>query len=267
MALHTSQQIDKFYQKFKETEVSFTKQIISATGLKTDEVFLKCLGEQWRCIIYSTSFVSAKIILSLTKESLEKIRKANNLVSLRFSFMLPDRTEPVTFFVSAKVSGYTPYKKDENELMFLTLSYTQRPPEDLIEILGTLLDAALNSQKRAEDRIPITPESLSKLGIFGKETVLYIENIPRKGILRDLSFSGAKIIVLGVAKFLQNKQVCLQLTMDEKLIKLKGMILRVDSVEGRKDLTALGIQYDSNKIPIEYKVKINDYLNILKGNK
>ena len=148
--------------------------------------------------------------------------------------------------------------------MFLSLSYTQRPPDNLIEVLGSLLEASMNSQKRSEERILINPASLKKLGIPNKETVVFVENVPRKGILRDLSFSGAKIIIVGVAKFLVDKVVQLKLDLEEKSLRISGKVLRFEPVEGRKDLAALVILFDKENVPMEYKMIINEYLKSIK---
>lgn len=266
MALVTSQQITKFYDIYKNIDVTFTKQVIEAIGLQTKQVFLKCVNFQWPCIIYSTSMVGAKVIANLGEKHFELLRKSNNLVSLRFSFLSPDKTDPIAFFVTAKVAGYNPYSKDNPNLHFLNITYTQRPADILIEILGSLLEANVNSKKRSEERILITKESLRKLGFTSKDLQVLIEGVPRKGFLRDLSFSGAKLIISGIAKFLANKNVEFKLEMEEqkKNLILKGKILRVEEVEGRKEIAAIGIQYDENTIPIEYKMVVNDYLTRLR---
>lgn len=262
MALVTSQQISKFYNIYKNIDVTFTKQVIEATGLNTKHIFLKCINSQWPCIIYSTSMTGAKVIASLDESHFEQVRKANSLVSLRFSFTSSDKTDPIAFFVTAKVTGYNPYNKQKPNLHFINLNYTQRPPDDLIEILGVLLEANINSKKRKEERIVITVESLRKMGFKSKDVEVLIENVPRKGILRDVSFSGAKVIIIGIAKFLDQKQIVLKLKLEEqkKSLLMKGQVTRVDPVEGRKDLTAVGIQFDENAIPMEYKMIINHYL-------
>ena len=262
MALVTSQQITKFYEVYKNIDVTFTKQVIEAVGLQTKQVFLKCVNHQMPCIIYSSSMVGAKVIANLGEKYFELLRKANNLVSLRFSFIAADKSDPIAFFVPAKVTGYNPYNKNKPNLHFMNLTYTQRPADNLIEILGSLLEANVNSKKRSEERILITADSLRKMGFASKDIKLTIQNVPRKGILRDLSFSGAKLLISGIAKFLVEKDVEFKLELEDqkKILILKGKILRVEEVEGRKDIAAIGIQYDENSIPIEYKMVINDYL-------
>lgn len=262
MGVTTSQQITKYYERYKSIHVTFTKEVIKATGLLTQFVFLKCLGEAWPCVIYSSSFEQAKVIINTKTGLLGKIQQANNLVNLRYSFKLSDKTDPLMFFVSAKVAGSSPYQ-GSSDMHLLTLQFTQRPPDDLIEIMGKLLDANINSSKRRDERILITPESIRKLKLLQKETVVFIQAVPRRCILRDLSFSGAKIIMVGVAKFLLEKTVELRLDFEDprESIQIPGKVVRTEDVEGRKELIALGIQFEETQIPMNYKMRINEYLS------
>jgi hypothetical protein len=143
------------------------------------------------------------------------------------------------------------------------LQFTQRPPDDLIEIMGRILDANVASAKRREERIIITPDSSRKLNIFSKESAIFIQKVPRHCILRDVSFSGAKIIMMGVAKFLVDKEAALRMDFDDprESFLLKGKLIRSEPVEGRKELVALGIIFDENSVPMGYKIRLNDYLS------
>jgi len=191
------------------------------------------------------------------------VKSANNLVSLRFGFKLPDKTDPLTFYAAAKITSYNPYTKDNTSLHFLNLVYTQRPPDNLIEKLGLLLETNANAKKRKEERIIITADSIRKLGFKSKEGVLFIENVPRKGIIRDISFSGAKIIILGVGKFLVGKDVVLTIELEDnnRVLELKGNVYRYEAVEGRKELAVLVVLFDEAVLPMDYKLRLNDYLS------
>ncbi len=262
MAVITSQQITRYYDLFRTIDLTFNKDVIRAVKLQPQQVFLKCLGDQWPCVIYSTSFVGAKVIGNISETLHEKIRSANNLVNLRFSFGLSDKTDPIQFFISAKITGFNPYSKENPNLNFVSLTYTQRPPDDLIWILGKLLETNINSKKRKEERIPIHPENIRRLGLKSKTAHILIQNIPRKCIIRDLSFSGAKVIIPGIAKFLISKPATLRVEMeDNPVFHLKGIVVRFEPVEGRKDIAALAIQFAEELVPIEYKMRINDFLS------
>jgi hypothetical protein len=262
MSITTGQQITKYFELYHAIDVTFTKEVIHVTGLYTQQVFLKCMGEQWPCVIYSTSFIGAKIVASVKPALFDKIRNANNSVSIRFSFKEPNKADTLTFFIAGKVLGFTPYSQGGGDLQFINVQYTQRPPDPLIEILGRMLEANVNSAKRRDERITVTPDSARRMGLVTKETLLYIQGVPRKCILRDISFSGAKVIIVGIAKFLEQKAITLVIDMEEprESYSIRGTIVRSEAVEGRKDLAAVAIHFDEPSIPMNYKIHINDYL-------
>jgi len=263
MSITTSQQIGKWYELYRTIDVTYTKEIIKSTGLDTRGVFLKCIGEQWPCVIYSSSFSGAKVIASSKQELGDRVTKANSLVSLRFSFKLSDKPDPVSFFIVAKVLGYSNYTQGGGDLQYVSLQYTQRPPDDFIDILGRLLDANINASRRRDERILLNPDAMRRLCLVTKDSYIYVQGVPRKCILRDLSFSGAKAIVAGIAKFLVGKECILRIEVDEprESLDIKGSIVRYEDVEGRKDLTAVAIQFDLQSVPMTFKMHINDYLS------
>jgi len=267
MGILNSQKINEYYARYKGIDVTFSKEIIQVTGLNHNQVYLKCVGDFWPCFISTTSFLGARIVVSLKSGLLQKLEKANNMVSLRFCFKNTETGNPVTFFVNTKSTGYSPYSGSQDMALF-NLQFTQRPPDDLIEIMGRVLDANVNSAKRREDRIMISPEAARKLNIYSKESAVYIQGVPRHCILRDISFSGAKLIMMGVAKFLVNKDVALRMDFDDprESFLLKGKFIRSEAVEGRKELVALAVLFEESLVPMSYKIRINDYISQVRAN-
>jgi hypothetical protein len=265
MAIITSQKITNYYERYRAINVTFTKEIIQATGLITQQVFLKCIGDFWPCVIYSSSFQDAKVVVNIQSGLLNKLREANNSASLRFSFKNADTGTPVAFFVTVRSAGYAPYGGSKDAAIF-TLQFTQRPPDDLIEIMGRLLDANVNSAKRRDERILLSHDVIRKLGILSKETAVFIQGVPRRCILRDISFSGAKLIMMGIAKFLLNRGSALRMDFEDprESFLLKGTFIRVENVEGRKELIALAMQFDEAAVPMGYKMRINDFLSTVR---
>ena len=269
MSIITSQQINNYYTSYKTTDITFSKKLIKTTGLDRRQTFFKFKQGQKPCVIYSSSMISAKIIASFDDELFNQLKKENDIMSLRFAFQQSDNNDPILFFIQGKITGFTPINKDQPELYFATVEYSNRPPDDLIEILGSIIDAAANSRARAEERIIINEENNRKLSFNLKTTVLIVDNLPRKCLLRDVSFSGAKLILMGNAKFIVNKPVILRIEYDNgrKYFNLPGVCLRSESVEGRKDLAALGLKFADQAIPIEYRLLINDFLQHKKPQK
>ena len=263
MAVLTSQQINRYYEEFKDIDVTFTKEVTQTLKLLPKHVYLKCQGSQWPGIIYSTSMAGAKVIANMGKESFELIRSANNLVALRFAFSVEDKKDKLLFFVSAKVTGFSPYNKDKPNLNFINITYTKRPPDDLIAILGQMLEININSKKRTDERIDITGDSIRVLGLLSKNAKLSLDGIPRNCIVRDISFSGAKIILPGIAKFLNNKDCVLgMIARDDKIFTLRGKVVRVETVADRKDIAVLAIKYNEDSISMDYKKMINNYITV-----
>lgn len=267
MAVTTSQQISHYYDQFQNADVTFTKEVIRALLLNTKQVFIKALGYQWPCIIYSSSMRSAKVITTMTPALKDTLQKSKNTVSLRFSFIQREKTDPLAFFVSARISGVSPYGEPEKALRFLTLTFTQRPPDDLIERLGNILEAGIASQRRREERIIITPDSSKKLRLASKGAKVTVDNVPRKALLRDLSFGGTKIIMPGVPQFLVNKPTTVHLFFEdpEEKITLHGKILRYEPVEGRTDIAAFAVQFEETQTPMPYKMRLSEYLRPIKA--
>jgi len=266
MGILTTQRIEAFYNAFKGIDITFTKDMIQVTGLITEQVHLKCGSDFWPCVFFSTSFQGAKIVANIKSGLIDKLQKANNSVSLRFCFKNPEDGNPLTFFVAGRVLGVAPYKNSE-DVSLLSVQFTQRPPDDLIEIVGRVLDANVNSSKRKDDRILITTDSQRKLKLLSKETVAFIQAVPRRCILREVAFSNAKVIMLGVAKFIIDKDTTLRFDFDDprESFQVKGKFVNSEQVEGKQEMVALSMVYDEASIPMGYKIRINEYLNTVRG--
>jgi hypothetical protein len=169
------------------------------------------------------------------------------------------------FFITARVSDISPYM-DSTDLAVVTLTFTQRPPDDFIEIIGKLIEANTNAVRRREERIVITEDSKRRLGIMKEETIIQIQNVPRHCILRDLSFSGAKVVLMGLAMFVKDKDAVLRIDFEEprETINIPGKVVATENIGGRKDLIAASIKFDETAVPMPYKMHINGYLTALR---
>ena len=263
MAIVTNQIITEFYSKYKSIDVTFNKSVSKITGLQPKKVFLKLKEGPRPCVLYSTSLESAKVIAGFTEESLIEMKEHDYSIPLRLSFMKDESPKPVehNFFIQTRLQSYSRFSQENSDLFLLTLNFSTQPPDDLIEIIGFLLDANVNATKRREDRIIITSESLRQLHLGSKNCILSIDSIPRKGILRDVSFTGCKVIIPGNAKFLINKDVVVKMINDKaEAIIIKGKILRFEEVQGRRDLAAIALHFPLPDLPLDYKMMINNYL-------
>jgi hypothetical protein len=265
MGVLTSQKIATLYERFREIEVTYTKEIIQVTGLQSKQVYLKCVSDVWPCVIHSSSFQGAKVVVNIKSGLIAKLQQANNMVSVRFCFKDPGGGEQVTFFVSARSTGYTPYGGSADVALF-SVQFTKRPPDDLIEIMGRLLDANFNSTKRKNERIVLNIENIRRLNLLSGEAAVFMQGVPRRCIVRDISFSGARIVMMGVLKFLMDKEASIRLDFNEprQSYLIRGIFAKAESVESRKDLLVLDLVFEEGGIPMGYRIRLSDYFNTVR---
>ena len=59
-----------------------------------------------------------------------------------------------------------------------------------------------------------------------------------------------------------NKDVLVKILNDKgESIHINGKILRYEEVQGRRDLAAMALHFALEDLPLEYKIKINNYLH------
>jgi len=262
MSIVTTQQLARYYERFKNTDVTFNRQVISAVGLAAKGVYLKAQDRQLSCTVFSSSMTSARVVASVPGRMMAALKQPTARLSLRWCFKLPDKVEPMTFFVACRPTGFTHYAVQGPDVHFITLEFTQRPPDDLILILGSLLEAKFNSQKRKDERIVLNPETMKKLGLETREATLVVEGRASKCVLRDLSFSGATVLATGNAGALADRAVTLKFFPGDQSpeLAIAGRINRADEVGGRRGILAVSIEYTGDP-PMSYKLLINSYVS------
>ena len=261
MALVTTQQLQDYYDHYRDTEITFTKDITRILNIDPRQIYVKCNGNQWPCIVNSTSLMACRIIVGVKGGAYQMLsQKETGPVQVRFCFSNSDK-QMISFFVNGKVSDIKPYMNSA-ELSIITISFTQRPPDDLIERLGTLLDANANAIRRKEERIILNPDVKRKLGLTKEESIVQVAGVPRHCVLRDLSFGGVKILMMGIQKYVENQQAILQLRFEDpqEVIQVGGIVVATSPIEGRKDILMVSIKFGDKTVPIAYKIRINNYL-------
>lgn len=267
MGISINNQNSRYYDYFRDQEIVFTKVNIQILRIDPRQVYIKCNGGQWPCIINSSSLQMAKIIIGTSNGALEEFKKNPKVpFNLRYCF-LDQNNAPISFFVNCNIINVQKYE-GANDLALVTLNFSQRPPDDLISRLGEFIETNENFKNRKEDRIEINQNSIRRLGIEKEETIIYVEQVPRNCILKDLSFGGAKILVGGVPKFIIGKSIVLKINFIDtgESVSLEGSIPKAEFLEGRKDIAIVHISFNSEKVPMSYKRHINNYIaNYQKG--
>ena len=253
------QKVKNYYDRFRDIDVTFTKEVIYVTGLLAKQVHLKCGNDIWPCALFSSSFSGAKVMVNVKTGLLDKLKAVNNTVSLRYCFKLKEKGSPITFFVASRVTGYAPYRGSD-EILLLSLQFTNRPPDYLIDIMGRLLDANVNFAKRKEEQISLTDENVRKLKLVSRDSSASIQDAPRRCFLQEVSFVSAKLVMLGVPKYLLDKEAVVRFDFEDESFAIKGKFTSVEYVPNKKEMVRLTLSYNEEAIPMSYKVRVNDFL-------
>jgi hypothetical protein len=261
MSIITSHEISRFYEEYQQTEVTFNKQVMEATGLLSTH--LKAAGSETRCFLYSSSMSAAKLLVpDLREPFLQAIQKAGSHLSVRLTFKRPDKPDPLTFYVAGRLTGTTPYNPQNPHAQLVALEFTGRPSDDLIQALGVLLEANTNAKRRREERIVITPDTLKRIGLESRNCAVIIEGADHQCILRDLSFGGAKVLVANLTVSAAGQPIGLKVkrTEGDETITLWGEVARAEEVSGHPEILALGIKL-LGEPPVTYKMMLSSFLS------
>jgi len=252
----SSQHLARLYDEFADTEVTFNAQVILESGLVTSDVRLTLGSRHLDCVLYASSMKHARVIVEMGHAEAEL--HGSSAASLHFTFRQPEEKAAVSFFVGCRIDSLSEYNPQKTRLRFAALEFTQRAPDALIAILGSLLEIKSNALRRRDQRIVMTADAMKRLGIQSRESCVAIDGTSRRCLLRDLSFGGAKVLLStdGLPASPQRVLLKLHRCEDPDDTVLNGSVVRVEDVQGHEDLVALSIRYSSDP-PISYKQKIN----------
>jgi hypothetical protein len=256
--------INEYYNQFRQIDVVFTREVIEVTGLLGKMVNLKCVSDFFPCVIYSTSFEVSKIVANNKSGIMEKLKQTNNNVSLRFCFKIPATNEEVAFLIPSRVIGMSPYDGSQDMTLF-QLQFSQRPPDDLIEIMGRILNANYHYSKNKKQLFPITADALRKMRFMNKETVLTVEDTAYKCLLRDLGFGCARFIVKGTPKSLLEKHGSIRFDFVEpkESIIIEGSFDKRDPVADNPDINVITMFFE-DPVQMSFKTRLCDYITTIK---
>ncbi|NLC92556.1 MAG: hypothetical protein GX677_03700 [Treponema sp.] len=108
MGISNSYQITKYYDFFRDREIIFTKVNLQSLRIDPRQLYVKCNGSQWPCIINSSSLQNCKIIVGANSGAYKELVKENVSISVRYCFIDQDNN-PVSFFVNCNIQDKKKY--------------------------------------------------------------------------------------------------------------------------------------------------------------
>ena len=148
------------------------------------------------------------------------------------------------------------------DLVLVSLESTQRAPDALIERLGRIISASVNAKRLSNEKIVLNEVNMRRISLLKKETVVFVDGVPRRCILQHVCFAGATVYMMCVATFLKNKAVTLkfEFTDPDAVIAIKGKTNKATPLEDRKDLVSLNIEYTQPSM--NYNLYLNRYFEL-----
>lgn len=254
MGILGNTQILAFYKEFQHRELSYTREVAGSLGLLYESPTLKIAGENFACLVHSLSFSAARIVLRVPSVQIEELRTGTRVGILRISFQAGLRSEVEEFTLSGKFT-FQSHKagSDGTTLLLVRLDFNHRPPEGLIEIQGRYLKLRSDAELRKDLRITVDEATLRLMGMKSSRADMVIDQIPRKCVLREVSFGGATVILGGVAKFLGEREFRLSLDLSSgSPVDVPGKIIRAEPLEGYKAMAVLGLSHHEDRVPGAY---------------
>lgn len=266
MAILGKNIIHEYYTKYLNTELNYQKGVMDSLGFQPKTAVLRIQGRVVPCILHSLSFAMAKLIIKLTDQQLKDLKSGSRLCVLKVSYQISGTSEEFT--LSGKFQPESLQRLGEDSyLVLLREDFNHRPPEGLIEVQGNYLKLKADSEARKTQRLALTEENLGYLGLRSAAGDMKIDHIPRKCLVKEVSFGGARVLIGGLAKFLDQREFDLSLdTLDRTPLVLPGKIVRAEAVEGHRELSVLGLQYHADRVPVEYLKAVQATLDRQVGN-
>ena len=252
MALLGSSVLQNLYQEYMDTELTYTKDVASGLGLLPSESSFKWQGVLYPCVVHSGSFNSAKVLVKLTGAQWKAIEDGSKVTTLTMTLAVSKTGRRELVAINGALQTLQHPGTGGEVSVLIGIVFSHRPPESFLQAQGAYLSLKKEANQRNEDRIPMNPETRTLLGLTNLNTVVTVDHIDRKCLLRDLSYNGARAILTGVAPFLVDKPFTLQVPLAEGVVNLPGKIVRADPVEGHKGLAVIAMGYHTDLVPIEY---------------
>jgi hypothetical protein len=245
--------LQNFYQEFLNTELTYSKEVSIGLGL-LPETTLRWKGEVFPCVVHSCSFQAAKVLVRLNAGQGKAGEFGNRTTTLTLTFREPGSAKKDLYQFNGTTQILQQHGAEEGERsILLEMTFNHQPAEGFLQIQGSYLALKKEAHQRKEDRIPLTAENKDLLGLGNLNTTITIDHIERKCLLRELSFSGAKVILTGVAPFLIDKNFSLSVPIAEKTsVLISGKIVRAEAVEGHRGMAVIALGYQQDQVPMDY---------------
>jgi len=254
MTHQTNQNADNLYTLYCNKDIAITPEVIREIGIVPHRIMMHYCDSIIPCIIYSMSMTEARIIAKMDPLVVQNLENGLKDIVFSLSFRVPQKHTPVNVNIEAEIFSYSEY--DSANLYFINLEFLNKPPDGLVLILGNFLKSGTESFNRKKRRILINSGNLKSMDIKSDKVMLLCNGKKQECILRDVSFSGAKVVIKGTEEMFFKKRAILIMELDniEGIGEIICTVVRCENlaIKGPSPYIALGLFFDKEGIPPFY---------------
>lgn len=257
--------IDDIYNSHKEHDLAFSHSVVTSLGIIPDKIQLKCGDIKIPCAIYSSSMVGARVIAKLNDDFFRNLNRSQSSVALRLIYHDGESDSEVPFFINSRISLFNKFSSDKPNIYYLTLDYLNKPPDDLICLLGNYILKQIYLQKRAVKRFVLSSSVIKESSIM--EQFLFKSGKGKKCILTEVSLFSAKVLISGQQDEYQINDHVLLLMKSigvDGLGEMVGNITRLELINEEDGLYSVVISFNQDLIPPVYKMWLAECIDVVK---
>ncbi len=231
-------------------DILFTRGVLSYLNLAPKNIMLSCGPYRFVAVLQVANFQRIQFVTpdsGLLEEALEKY---DNIVSIRFVFA-NKKEQPLNVpGVFDKMLPYPPNKKYKLAAVKLDAPL----PERYEQIISSILEIERRARDRLEPRIRLASNDRDYFGLDTSQTLISIGGAAQRCYLRDLSASGANIIILDNHLPRMEDDVYLILHLNNQFypVEMESHIMKADWYDESKQLIQIVLRFVPENVPVSY---------------
>lgn len=241
-----------------EHNVIFTRGVLSFLGLAAKNIMLTCGPYRFVSVLQVANLQRIQFITPDSGLLTDALDKYNRMVSVRFVFVDNQRDPLNVPGVFVKMASYPPDKKYKLAEVVLD----EPLPSRYLEMVTSITEITQKARSRTEPRIMFTENDSDCFGLNACSSFVKFFDETRRCYLRDLSPSGAGVIVILDELLKENDVMRLVLHLNDQFypLELDSHVMRCSWYDESLRLAEIVLFFIQESVPLSYHVFLDHVL-------
>lgn len=242
----------------QEHDVLFTRGVLSFLGLAPKNIMLKCGPYRFVSVLQVANLQRIQFITPDSGLLTDALEKYNYKVSIRFVFVDSNHKPLNVPGVFIKMIPYPPNKKYQ----LAEIQLDNPLPEEYCDMIESIIEINRMARSRTEPRIMFTKNDTDCFGLNAAASFIKIGLQTARCYLRDLSPSGAGIILMGDKLFEKDQVLRLLLHLNDQFypVELDAYVMRSSWYDKKLHLIEVVLFFIQESIPVSYHAFLDHVL-------